>query len=263
MQCKTSRDHGVRHYWEDTSRSCAKKDLNISQNPQVGVHSCRTAMAEWSSSSCWLITKASPPPPPPLPPPPAAAASASRMRFSACASSETEVRTASRSRSESRHPNRQGDRNWRVIASAAWGTTEIYHGRMNYKDIEPYMSAFLKKIYLLTDFAAFCLTDFIDWRYIHSVVCIFDPACELLPPRRKELYLCTVAPLLYLLSDLLPLPPFPMYSICRQCVWLWGEGGWGDVELCCRPYSAGVLHSVSDQIQNLQNCYTIPNKKDQ
>ncbi len=24
------------------------------------------------------------------------------------------------------------------------------------------------------------------------------------------------------------------------------------VELCCRPYSAGVLHSVSDQIQNLQ-----------
>ncbi len=35
--------------------------------------------------------------------------------------------------------------------------------------------------------------------------------------------------------------------------------GGGD-ELCCRPYSAGVLHSVSDQIQNLQNCYTTPNK---
>jgi hypothetical protein len=28
----------------------------------------------------------------------------------------------------------------------------------------------------LTDF-----TDFIDWRYIHSLVGIFDPACELLP----------------------------------------------------------------------------------
>jgi hypothetical protein len=28
--------------------------------------------------------------------------------------------------------------------------------------------------------------------------------------------------------------------------------GGGDVELCCRPYSAGVLHSVSDQIQNLK-----------
>jgi hypothetical protein len=57
----------------------------------------------------------------------------------------------------------------------------VNHGRMNYKDTKPYMSAFLK-IDLLTDFTAFCLTDFIDWRYIHSVVCIFDPACELLPP---------------------------------------------------------------------------------
>jgi hypothetical protein len=39
---------------------------------------------------------------------------------------------------------------------------------------------------------------------IHSLmVCIFDSACELLPPWTKELYLCTVAPLLYLLSDLL------------------------------------------------------------
>ncbi len=51
----------------------------------------------------------------------------------------------------------------------------VKHGRMNYKDTKPYMSAFLK-IGLLTDFATLCLTDFIDWRYIHSVVCIFDPA---------------------------------------------------------------------------------------
>jgi hypothetical protein len=35
------------------------------------------------------------------------------------------------------------------------------------------------------------------------------------------------------------------------------------VESCCRPYFAGVQHSVSDQIQNLQNCYTTPNKNDQ
>jgi hypothetical protein len=41
------------------------------------------------------------------------------------------------------------------------------HGRMNYKDTKPYMSAFLS-VDLLTDFAAFCLTYFIDWRYIHS-----------------------------------------------------------------------------------------------
>jgi hypothetical protein len=30
-----------------------------------------------------------------------------------------------------------------------------------------------------------------------------------------------------------------------------------------RPYSAGVLHPVSDQILNLQNCVTNPNKNDQ
>jgi hypothetical protein len=41
------------------------------------------------------------------------------------------------------------------------------HGRMNYKDTKPFMSAFLS-VDLLTDFAKFCLTDFIDWRYIHS-----------------------------------------------------------------------------------------------
>ncbi len=45
----------------------------------------------------------------------------------------------------------------------------------------------------------------------------------------------------------------------RQCVTV-GEGGWGSVEMYCGPYSAGVLHSVSDQIQNLQNCFTTPNK---
>jgi hypothetical protein len=39
-----------------------------------------------------------------------------------------------------------------------------------------------------------------------------------------------------------------------------GGGGGRRVMLCWRPYSAGVKHSVSDQIQNLQNCYTTPNK---
>jgi hypothetical protein len=41
------------------------------------------------------------------------------------------------------------------------------HGRMNYKDTKPYMSAFLS-LGLLTEFAAFSLTDLIDWRNIHS-----------------------------------------------------------------------------------------------
>ncbi len=49
-----------------------------------------------------------------------------------------------------------------------------------------------------------------------------------------------------------------MYSIYTNSVWLWGVVG--GVKLCCRPYSARVLHSVSDQIQNLQNCFTTPNK---
>ncbi len=62
------------------------------------------------------------------------------------------------------------------------------------------------KIDLWTEFAALCLTDFIDWRYIHSLVGIFDPACELLPPWTKELYSCTVAPL----SSLWP-PPLPSF----------------------------------------------------
>jgi hypothetical protein len=44
-------------------------------------------------------------------------------------------------------------------------------------------------------------------------------------------YLCSVAPLLYLLFDLLHFPPFPMYSIYRQCVTV--GGWWGGVEMYC------------------------------
>ncbi len=69
------------------------------------------------------------------------------------------------------------------------------------------ISRLFLKIDLLTDFAALCFRDFIDWRNIHSVVCIFDPACELLPPWTKEQYLCTVVPLPSLWPP--PLPPFP------------------------------------------------------
>jgi hypothetical protein len=60
------------------------------------------------------------------------------------------------------------------------------------------------------------------------MVCFFDPAFELLPPMDGEDYtwvLLSVAPLLYLLSDLLPPPPpFPMYRIYRQCVTVGGTG---------------------------------------
>jgi hypothetical protein len=65
---------------------------------------------------------------------------------------------------------------------------------------------------------------------------------------------------LYILSDLLPLPKLNEQYI--QTVFVWWGGG---VELYSyyRPYSAGYLQSVSDQIQNLQNCFTTPNKYDQ
>ncbi len=104
------------------------------------------------------------------------------------------------------------------------------------------MSAFLS-VDLLTDFAAFCLTDFIDWRYIHSWFVFFDPACELLPPWTKD-YTCVLLPLngtFSLTSS--PLPPFPMYSILyTDSVWLWGGGG------------VGVLKCTVDHI--LQEFYT-------
>jgi hypothetical protein len=98
---------------------------------------------------------------------------------------------------------------------------------MNYKDTKPYMSPFLK-IDLLTDFAALCLTDFIDWRYIHSVVCIFDPACELLPHGRRN-YTCVLLPLYCTFSlTSSPIPPLPnvqfMQTVC-DC------GGGGEVGL--------------------------------
>ncbi len=71
------------------------------------------------------------------------------------------------------------------------------------------------------------------------MVGIFDPACELLPPWTKELYLCTVAPLL--LTDLpTPLPKLNVQSILTVC----GCGGGG-----------GVLNCVVDQI--LQEFYTL------
>ncbi len=92
------------------------------------------------------------------------------------------------------------------------------HGRMNYKDTKPYMSAFLS-VDLLTDFAAFCSTDFIDWRYTHSWFVFLTQLVNCYPPWMGRNYTCvllSVAPLLYHLSDLLPSPPFPMYSIYCQ-----------------------------------------------
>jgi hypothetical protein len=78
---------------------------------------------------------------------------------------------------------------------------------------------------MLTEFAALCVTDFIDWRYIHSLVGIFYPGCELLPPGTN--YTCVRLPL-YLLSDLYPLSPLPKLNvkyIQTETVCIWGGGG--------------------------------------
>ncbi len=77
---------------------------------------------------------------------------------------------------------------------------------------------------------------------IHSlIVGIFDPACELLPPPRKELYLFTVAPV----HSLWPPPPSPLPQLnvqYIQTVCVWG-GGWG------------VMNCTVDHI--LQKFYTL------
>jgi hypothetical protein len=97
------------------------------------------------------------------------------------------------------------------------------------------------KIDLLTDFAALCLTDFIDWRYIHSWL-VFSTQLVNCCPHGQGNYTCVLLPL-YLLSDLPPTLPKPnVYSIYRQCDTV-GEG-WG-----------GGLSCVVDHI--LQEFYTL------
>jgi hypothetical protein len=113
---------------------------------------------------------------------------------------------------------------------------------MNYKDTKPYMSAFLSDD-LLKNFVAFCLTDFIDWRYIELMICIFDPACELNScPNGRRNYTCVQLPLYCTFSlTSAPLPP-SHFSVCiyRQCVTCGG---------------GGVLKCTVDHI--LQELYTL------
>ncbi len=118
---------------------------------------------------------------------------------------------------------------------------------MNYKDTKPYMSAFLS-VDLLTDFAALCLTDFIDWRYILSWFVFLTKLVNCCPHGRRNYTL-----LVYCCPSTVPSlwPPSvspPMYSIYRQCVTVgvrgWGGGGVG-----------GVLKCTVDHI--LQEFYTL------
>jgi hypothetical protein len=57
----------------------------------------------------------------------------------------------------------------------------------------------------------------------------------------------------------LPPPSLCQSTVYTDSVWLGGGVG-GSIESCWRPYSTGILHSVYDQIHNLQNSYTPPRK---
>jgi hypothetical protein len=117
---------------------------------------------------------------------------------------------------------------------------------MNYKDPNPKCRLFFK-IALLTDFAALCLTDFIDWRCIHSWLVFSTQLVNCCPHGRRNYCMntCVLLPL-NLLSDLppLPLPKLNIQYIMIVCdCWRRGGGGWE------------VLNCVVDHI--LQKIYTL------
>ncbi len=98
------------------------------------------------------------------------------------------------------------------------------HGRMNYKDTEPLMSAFLQN-WPVNELCGIVFNRFYRLEILSLMVGIFDPACDLLPPWTKELYLCTVAPL----PSLWPPPPSPLPILnvqYLQTVCGCGGGGW-------------------------------------
>ncbi len=101
------------------------------------------------------------------------------------------------------------------------------------------MSAFLS-VDLLTDFAAFCLTDFLDWRYIHSWFVFSTQLVNCCPHGRRN-YTCVLLPLYWtdwtfsLTSSPLPHLPNVQYT---DSVWLWGGGGCWNVlwNIFCRSF---------------------------
>ncbi len=90
----------------------------------------------------------------------------------------------------------------------AWlGPIGHNHGLINYKDTKTTKCRLFR-----------CLTEFIDWSSGDTVI---------------HLVFST-----QLLSGSPPPPPPPPFQSQRTVYT--GAGGWGDVELCWRPYSAGV-----------------------
>ncbi len=93
---------------------------------------------------------------------------------------------------------------------------------MNYEDAKLYMSAFLS-VDLLTDFAAFCLTDFIDWRYIHSWFVFLTQLVNCCPHGRRN-YTCVLLPL-YCTFSLTSPPLLPNVHYLQTVCDCGGGGG--------------------------------------
>ncbi len=115
------------------------------------------------------------------------------------------------------------------------------HGRINYKDTKPYMSAFLS-VDLLTDFAPFHLTDFVDWRYIHSWFVFSTQLVNCCPQGRRNYTL-----LVYCCPSTVPSlwPPSPSHLPNVQYIQTECDCGGG----------RGVLKCTVDHI--LQEFYTL------
>ncbi len=84
---------------------------------------------------------------------------------------------------------------------------------MTYKDTKPYTSVFLS-VDLLTDFAAFCLTDFIDWRCIHSWFVFSTQLVNCCPHGRRN-YTCVLLPLCCTFSLVLNVVKIPSLGYCK------------------------------------------------
>ncbi len=93
------------------------------------------------------------------------------------------------------------------------------------------MSAFLS-VDLLTEFAAFCLTDFIDWRYIHSWF-VFSTQLVNCCPHGQRNYMLLVYCCPSTVPSLWPPPPSPpsQCTVYTDSVLLVGG-----VEMYCGPY---------------------------
>jgi hypothetical protein len=105
-----------------------------------------------------------------------------------------------------------------------------------------------------------CLTDFIDWKYITSWL-VFSIQLVNCCPHGGRNYTSVLLPL-YLLSDLPPPSPLPKVNVqyYRLSVVV---GGWGVLNCVVDHILQEVNTMFLTRIQNLQNCYTTPNKNDQ